>query len=110
MAVSERTSTTCMKRLRNRARWAVVLTRFMRSLRSVISFSRDVMILLMSLIRGPKLASSLSSLDFSCTTQRAKKKKINTVTFFANYNTKKLKKKTVTVKYEPIHNVDLIRC
>lgn len=41
----------------------------MRSRRSVISLSRDWMILLMSLIRGPKFASSLSSLDFSCMTE-----------------------------------------
>lgn len=40
-------------------------TRFMRSLSSVMSLSRDWMILLMSLIRGPKFASSLSSFDFS---------------------------------------------
>lgn len=45
------------------------LTRFMRSRRSVISLSRDWMILLMSLMRGPKFASSLSSLDFSCMTK-----------------------------------------
>ena len=41
----------------------------MRSRRSVISLSRDWMILLMSLMRGPKFANSLSSLDFSCMTQ-----------------------------------------
>lgn len=41
----------------------------MRSRRSVISRSRDWMIRLMSLMRGPKFASSLSSLDFSCITQ-----------------------------------------
>lgn len=49
-----------------RAVCSVSLTRFMRSRRSVISRSRDWIILLMSLMRGPKFASSLSSLDFSC--------------------------------------------
>lgn len=57
---------------RSASKWSslcVSLTRFMRSRRSVISLSRDWMILLMSLMRGPKFASSLSSLDFSCMTQ-----------------------------------------
>lgn len=44
------------------------LTRFILSRRSVISLSREWIILLMSLMRGPKLANSLSSLDFSCRT------------------------------------------
>lgn len=57
---------------RRASKWTslcVGLTRFIRSRRSVISLSRDWMILLMSLMRGPKLANSLSSLDFSCMTQ-----------------------------------------
>jgi len=41
------------------------LTRFMRSRNSVMSLSRDWMIRFMSLIRGPKFASSLSNFDFS---------------------------------------------
>lgn len=40
-------------------------TWFIFSFKSFISLSRLCMILLISLIRGPKLASSLSSLDFS---------------------------------------------
>lgn len=45
------------------------ITWFIRSRRSLISLSRDWMILLMSLMRGPKLANSLSNLDFSCETK-----------------------------------------
>lgn len=44
-------------------------TWFIFSFKSFISLSRLWMILLISLIRGPKLASSLSSLDFSCRKQ-----------------------------------------
>lgn len=61
-----------------RAVRSVSLTRFMRSRRSVISRSRDWIILLMSLMRGPKFASSLSSLDFSCK-QEIKQTKQNTL-------------------------------
>lgn len=41
-------------------------TWFIFSLRSFISRSRPWIMRLMSLMRGPKLASSLSSFDFSC--------------------------------------------
>lgn len=54
------------------------LTWFIRSRRSLISLSRDWMILLMSLMRGPKLANSLSNLDFSWETKTSKLKYYST--------------------------------